>query len=617
MTVQSNASRIVSLPLRQLVLSPLNVRTTDSEVGLAQLAHLLAAEGVLQNLAVVEEECVPGERGTTYGVIAGGRRWRALQLLMKDGKITEDYAVPCLVTTPERAVAISLAENSARQALHPADEFTAFRSLIDAGRSIEEVAAHFGVTPLVVRRRLKLANVSPRFIALYREGKVTLEHLMAFAVTDDHERQQQAWESLKSYERHPDRLRHLLTQGDISMSELVARFVGVKAYQKAGGVVRRDLFAEDDDTLLDAALVRSLATEKLEKHAAKLRAEGIAWVETHLIFDYATRAAYGRVRATLRARNEEEQRELDTLRARREELQASISASEGETEEHDALLEQLDAVEAQIDALDDQRTVPDPEQQALAGAVVFIGRDGKVAIERDLLKAEDAERFAREQKASERKSASEAPRVHSAVLIRRLTAQRTLALQAELVQQPMTAVIALTHRLLLSTLYDEAGESAVRIHVGTTLLAEHAAELDATAAQETLTAHRNRHVGALPSDPTELLSWLTAQSDGDLLALLGYCIAVSVDGVQSSEGPCALDALARIAKLDMRRWWQPRARNYFGSVPKERILAAVTEGASATAAAALGKLKKAALAEAAERELADKGWLPALMRAAG
>ncbi len=538
---------------------------------------------------------------------------------MKDGKITEDYAVPCLVTTPERAVAISLAENSARQALHPADEFTAFRSLIDAGRSIEEVAAHFGVTPLVVRRRLKLANVSPRFIALYREGKVTLEHLMAFAVTDDHERQQQAWESLKSYERHPDRLRHLLTQGDISMSELVARFVGVKAYQKAGGVVRRDLFAEDDDTLLDAALVRSLATEKLEKHAAKLRAEGIAWVETHLIFDYATRAAYDGVRATLRARNEEEQRELDTLRARREELQASISASEGETEEHDALLEQLDAVwRRRSMPLDDQRTVPDPEQQALAGAVVFIGRDGKVAIERDLLKAEDAERFAREQKASERKSASEAPRVHSAVLIRRLTAQRTLALQAELVQQPMTAVIALTHRLLLSTLYDEAGgECRADSCGGRPSLAEHAAELDATAAQETLTAHRNRHVGALPSDPTELLSWLTAQSDGDLLALLGYCIAVSVDGVQSSEGPCALDALARIAKLDMRRWWQPRARNYFGSVPKERILAAVTEGASATAAAALGKLKKAALAEAAERELADKGWLPALMRAAG
>ncbi len=616
MSAEFQQAQFRFIPARHLALSPLNVRQSGGEIGIEQLAELIAAEGVLQNLNVYDAP--NADQATTHAVVAGGRRWRALRWLIGRGRIEPDYPVPCMVISRERAVQISLSENSGREPMHPADEFEAFRQLIDAGQSVEDVAARFGVTPLVVQRRLKLANVSPRFIELYRDGKVTLEHLMAVAVTDDHERQHQAWESLKSYERDPEALRDLLTQDDMSMKDPIARFVGIKAYQKAGGVIRRDLFAGDNDALLDVTLVRRLATEKLAKHAAKLRAEGIAWVETHLTFDYAARAAYGQVRATLRARNAEEQGQLDALRAQREEIQASIGAAEGETEEYDALLAQLEDVEDRIDALDDQRTVPDPEQQAVAGAVVSIARDGKVCVERDLLKAEDAERFARARKSSEPTTASEAPRLHSAALTRRLTAQRTLALQAELVQQPMTAVIALTHRMVLATFYAGAiaGESAVRIDVGSTLLAQHTAELESTAAQETLTAHRQRHVEALPSDPEELLPWLTAQSGGDLMALLAYCVAITVDGVRSSEEPCALDALAAAAKLDMRRWWRPTAENYFGSIPKARILAAITEASSAADAGALAKLKKAALAEAAERQLANKNWLPTLMRSA-
>ena len=617
MSTQIQQAQFRFIPAKNLSLSPLNVRKTGLDTGIEELAELILAEGVLQNLNVHEQVC-DSDGAVTHGVVAGGRRLRALQRLIEEGRITPDYPVPCMIVTDERAVQISLSENSGREPMHPADEFEAFRQLVDAGQSVEDVAARFGVTPLVVRRRLKLANVSPRFITLYREGEVTLEHLMAFAVTEDHERQHQAWEGLKSYERHPDALRELLTQDEVSMKDPMARFVGLKAYQKAGGVVRRDLFAEESDAMLDAALVRTLATQKLEKRAAKLRAEGVAWVETHLTFDYAARAAYGRVRTTLRARNAEEQSQLDALKARCEELEASIEAAEGETEAYDALLAQLDEVNGQIDALEDQCTVPDPEQQSLAGVVVSIGRDGKILIERDLLKSADAERFERAQKGAQAATASEAPRNHSAALTRRLTAQRTLAVQAELVQRPMTAILALTHRLVLATFYAGAvsGESAVRITVGSTLLAQHAAELEDTAAQETLAAHRKLPVESLPADPDDLWPWLTAQSAGDHMALLAYCVAITVDGVQSSEAPCALDALAALANMDMQRWWRPTASNYFGSIPKARILAAVAEATSASAAAALAKLKKDALAEAAERQLAHTGWLPALMRSA-
>lgn len=602
------------IPVQYLVLSALNVRKSNVTAGIEQLAELIHAESVLQNLNVYEQ--APDESGAViYAVVAGGRRLRALQWLVEHRRIAPDYPVPCMVVGYGRAVQISLSENLGREPMHPADEFEAFRQLIDAGQSVEDVAARFGVAPTVVQRRLKLANVSPKFIALYREGELTLEHLMAFAVTEDHERQHEAWEALKPYQREPDSLRELLTQSEVSAKDPMARFVSLKGYQKAGGVVRRDLFSEEDAVMLDAALVRTLAVQKLEKHAEKLRSEGFAWVEVHPNFDYATRSAYGRVMSIQRDLTVEEQQSLQAL----EERQAQLETQEEESLEEEgdtSAWKERQEVQAQIDVLHEALRVPDPRQLAVAGAVVHIGRDGKVCIERGLLKPDDANRFTHEQKASKRTKSAGAPRLHSAALVRRLTAQRTLALQAELVQQPMTAAIALTHRLALRVFYPHSGwdESAVRISLDETGLVQHTQELQGTAAEQALTAHRQRYEEVLPDTSDDLLSWLTALPGADLLAFLAYCVATTIDGVQCTEGPCALDALVQMAKLDMRRWWTATAKGYFSSVPKSQILAAVTEAVSASAAASLEKLKKGALAEEAERRLADKGWLPSLLR---
>ncbi len=603
------------IPIQCLALSPLNVRKSADQEGIEQLAELIAAEGVLQNLNVYEH--LSDGSNTTYAVVAGGRRWRALNALLAQRRIEPDHLVPCMVVSHERAVQISLSENSGREPMHPADEFEAFRQLVDSGQSVGDVAARFGVTPLVVQRRLKLANVSPKFIALYREEGLTLEHLMALALTDDHDRQEQVWKGLKSYERTPQGIRRALTEHDVSARTPIARFVGIKAYEKAGGVVRRDLFEDAADGRLDGELVRRLATEKLEKQAKRLKTEGLAWVDVRHEFDYASRASYARVGTTLRARNTDEQSRLDCLRGSREELQQQIETANAETSEYDSLLAQLEEIDTQIDAVEEQCTVPNAEQRSLAGAVVFVGQDGKAHIERDLLRAEDAKRFERARSESERAARCELPRLHSSMLVERLTAERTLALQAELVQQPMTAAIALTHRLVLSTFYGGAasGDSALQIEVSATTVERHATELAETAAQETLAAYRKRHEEALPKYSQQLLPWLAALSGGDLLALLAYCVAVTVDGVQSDEGPSPMDALAKAAKLDMHRWWKPTASNYFRSIPKAQILAVVEQAVSAPAAAAMGKLKKEALAQAAERELADNSWLPAVLRA--
>jgi len=612
--IELHEGQVGLIPAGRLTLSPLNVRKTDTEEGIEELAASILAQGVVQNLTVYRE---PVEQGVVerYAVIAGGRRWRALQRLLERGQITADYPVLCHVIPYERAVELSLAENSGRVEMHPADQFEAFRALVDAGQSVEEVAARFGVEPLVVQRRLKLANVAPCFIALYREKKMTLEHLMALAVTEDQERQQQAWNSLKSYERHPETLRRILTEHDVSTAHPLARYVGLREYEKAGGVVRRDLFAQDgEEVLLDSALVHQLAAAKLDKVVAKLKREGLPWVDVHLQLDYAARAAYGAVGMVEREASAAERKRLDRLNAEREQLaEQADNVNENEGEES-RVSEQIREIDAKIALIQVALTEPDPEQTALAGAVVSVARNGKVSIERDLLRSEEARRFRDARVRTAREAAP--PREHSGALVRRLTAHRTLALQAELARQPMVAAVALTHRLALGIFYMafDAHNNAVRISADTNGLADHAQALEGCEAQKALEAQRALLAEQLPEQPVALLPWLLQQSQETVMLLLAYCVAVSVDGVQMDEGPSRLDELARAAQLDMRKWWTVTAANYFGAVPKARILGVVTEGVSAEAAAGLEKLKKAALAEAAERQLAGTGWLPRVLR---
>ena len=168
--------KIKMIPLTALVPSPANVRKTGTMNGIEELAASIEAHGLLQNLQV--RETASGK----FEVVAGGRRLAALKLLAKRKALAKDAPIGCNVLSGEDATEISLAENEMRQAMHPADQFEAFKALIDAGHGIEDIAARFGVTPTVVRQRLKLAAVSPKLMALYREAGMTLDQLMAFTV---------------------------------------------------------------------------------------------------------------------------------------------------------------------------------------------------------------------------------------------------------------------------------------------------------------------------------------------------------------------------------------------------------------------------------------------------
>ena len=178
------------VPLNKLVRSSLNVRKTGAD-SIDDLAASIAFHGLLQNLTVTKKSATgkTKSKADTYEVVAGGRRLAALQSLAKQRKIPKDYAVPCKVVT-DCAEELSLVENTIRQPMHPADQFEAFHRLVATGLSVEDIAVRFGLTSLFVAQRLKLANVSPTFVQLYRDGGIRLEQLEALAISDDQDAQE-------------------------------------------------------------------------------------------------------------------------------------------------------------------------------------------------------------------------------------------------------------------------------------------------------------------------------------------------------------------------------------------------------------------------------------------
>jgi ParB family chromosome partitioning protein len=161
---------------------------------------------------------------------------------------------------------------------------------------------------------------------------------------------------------------------------------------------------------------------------------------------------------------------------------------------------------------------------------------------------------------------------------------------------------------------EPAAGGVLQVDTKATVLDQYASDLPGCKAQVVLAERAVMLRAALPDDAEMLFAWLMQQSQAEVLSLCAYCVALAVNGVTADESNPALDAIALAAHLDMREWWEPTAQNYLASVSRATILEAVREAVSPEAAATLTGLKKGPLAEAAERRLAGKGWLPGPLR---
>ena len=383
---------ISDIPLSQLELSPDNARKTPADdSAFTELKASIAAHGLLENLIARAME--PGSDGPgRYAVIAGGRRLAAMQALAAEGALDEDHPVPCrMIGSIVAAEEVSLAENSVRAAMHPADQVEAFRRLADAGSTAAAIAARFGVSERTVEKRLRLGNAAPVLLEAYRAGEIDLETLMAFAVTTDQARQNAVWETVSQQGYRPGawQIKRLLTEDRVPATSAIARFVGLEAYEAAGGRIDRDLFAEEDERGIwfdDPDLLNKLAMDSLQDVARELETRW-KWAEARLDVDWSATAAFGRVRPQPAEPTDEEKAEIERLRTRNDEL-ANMDDDGGTdvlVEEAEGNEERLDEIEATIEA----RAIYRREDIAIAGCIATVGNDGELKLIQGLVKPED------------------------------------------------------------------------------------------------------------------------------------------------------------------------------------------------------------------------------------
>jgi ParB family chromosome partitioning protein len=484
-----------------------------------------------------------------------------------------------------------------------------------------------------VQRRLKLANVSPRLLDDYRADAVSLDQLMALAVTDDHAAQETAFYEAPEWQRQPHALRNRLTEREIDAADPLVRFVGLDAYEAAGGGIRRDLFAEGDAGLYvtDSALLEKLVCDKLDSHVATLKAEGWAWVDAALAATYADLHAYQRAPRERRSPTKRESQRMEKLETKMQAIGEALDAAleDDDEEKADALQEEGDELAEQLQASEASLMEYAPHVKAVAGAIVTVDRQGDIVVHRGLMREAEAkalrtlERLRVGGNGGEGESGStedDTPKagVMSDRLAQRLSAHRTAALQIELARNPQAALASVVHGMVQTVLQrHHYHRHALLLGVSLTMqdrLESMAPDWPESPAALAL-AELQRDAGEdLPQDSAELFAVLLAKPQDELLRLLAVCAAATVDVITpraTSQQPG--EVLAQAVGLDMAAWWQPTADAYFLHISKAMILDAVGEFAP-DQVGRLEKLKKAEIASEAERLVVGTGWMPVVFR---
>jgi ParB family chromosome partitioning protein len=667
----TNMQKITLAPSRDisfhnLVLSQSNVRRVKAGISVDELAESIARRGLIQSLHV---RPVIGEDGVETGkfeVPAGGRRYRALELLVKQKRLSKSAPVPCIVSAADDGVLIdevSLAENIERAPLHPLDQFRAFQAMREKGMTEEAIAAAFFVDVKVVKQRLRLVTVAPALLEVYAADEMTLEQLMAFTVSSDHARQAQVWEAVKnSWSKEPYQIRRMLTETAVRASDKRVRFLGLDAYEAAGGFVLRDLFQQDDGGWLqDPVLLERLVGEKLKAEAEAIAAEGWKWIKVAVGFPYGHTMGLRALLGTTVDLTDEERATREALRDEYDRLEAEYAEAEDLPEEVD---QRLGEIERLLSAFDSRPMAFDPEQVGRAGAFVSIDSDGTLLIERGFVRPEDEQRVAPAGEASDDDpdgSASmdaDSSEGRAAVismggeprpseddedegdaikplperLVIELTAHRTLALRDAVANNPRIAMTALLHKLASDCFVSRASGAALEANVRDIHLPVQAADLaDSYPAQNIDARHAAwRTDMPLGQGDDALWDWLHALDEASRQSLMAHCLSFGVNALYERPSPYSgmgisqdgldrrlreADRLARTTRLDLvEAGWKPTVSNYLGRVTKSRILEAVREGVGEGAAQLIDHLKKGDMAREAERLLDGSGWLPEPLR---
>ncbi|WP_322996531.1 ParB/RepB/Spo0J family partition protein [Castellaniella sp.] len=612
MTNGTTPGTIETIALSKLIPSPANVRRARSEAGITELAASLLAHGQIQNLTVRK-----GAKGK-FEVVAGARRLAAFNMLAKEAKITKEHGILCNVITDADDAEISLAENIVRERMGVVDEVTAFRALADKGQPAEEIAARFGISVITVRRRLKLAHLSPRILEAISAGEINLEQAEALALSDDHAEQEAAWFNANAYYgREPRAIRETLSRESVRADHKLARYVGLEAYEQAGGTLTRDLFVDKNDAYFnDRPLLTRLATEKLNALAAVHKANGWGWAEPDIEGNAGHSGGFKHIHHTIIEMSPEVAAERAALQDESDALAQKIENEDGTEEENRAAEIRYEEIDQRLSQIEAEHTRYRAEEMAHAGCIISLTYEGQVRVLEGMVRPQDWKAIMAlrsgadvEQGTDDGAEAGESIEDEDtgpalpAVLVEELTAQRTAALRIELASSPTVALAAALHPLLIRLFYkNEMGyasfNSAVELRgeqQSLTQAIQKPEENPVLNAWDTLLDQTRK---SLPIEVEGLWDWLNERPLTSLLDLMALVSAANLNAIQFRHEKKRTtridraDEIARAIYFDMKKYFKADEAFYERLSKKQLGEVMASEGADAEAVASMMKLPK-------------------------
>jgi len=626
------AAPLEHAPLSAFVVSPLNARTIPySSESVEGLAASIRSVGLLQNLVA---HALPDGQ---LAVAAGGRRLTALNLLLSQQVLNPDHPVAFKRVSEEIAALVSHIENAQRSDMHAAEQIASFGTLAAQGKTAEQIGAEAGYSTRHVQRMLKLANLAPSLLKLLADDKLTVEQCQVLCLEDDQERQVSVYESVKSGwpELPLSMLKKQITDKEISITDDRFLFVGREAYENAGGVVREDLFSQQEgEGTADIVLLEKLTVQKLEAMAQEIQAqEGWKWSMGRMksLWPHGDGLEYRLTDEPAPVYVGEEEKRIEELFNKLE-----YCSENNDEDGYSVASEEIEAIEqaAQIRAWT-------PETRATTGVVVGFNGYGELCVDRGVIRLADVETVETEESSDaeqpqepqestaeisgasrfEYQSPPDEAEGISLPLLTKMSSERTLAVQAVLMQQQKKAIALLTWQLCRSVFtagYFRSRPFRISLTESHSTLTGNAPSGKDGAAFLALTVERKRLEALLPKGWGEDLTAFFSLNGETLMALLTFCVACSVDGVQTRE--CGHTSRSNLIELEaalgfnLRDWWQPTKAGFFADLKHAQIIDALNEAGLTGAARDAQKMKKGDAAELAENRMRDTRWVPAWMK---
>lgn len=559
-----------TVPLSSLLPPKGNPRRILNTAQVAALAQSIKTDGVLQNLLVRPED-------DRFRVIAGKRRYLALQLLKKEQEIDGEYRVPVEVRkdlADGDARRLATVENAHQERMHPVDEADAFASLLQDGGTVEAITEKTGLSAQTVKRRLALSGLCPEAKKALQSGAITLS--IAEALTVGAEKQQHELLDALARGEHlePEDIRHFLLREKPTVA------MAIFPREKYTGSVTTDLFAEDETTYFDD-VDQFLALQKEAVDAlAQEHRKTAAWVE---VFNSYT-APWWHYRET----------------KKKEKTQAGvvINLHPSGTVEVKAGLIKHEVKEEVVAATTESAIAPKREKRVFSATLLrYVANHKSIAVQAALLRN---------------------PRKAKEVAI-------VLLLAGNLFKHGVRLV---PHSCLEALAGSEGQPSAyTEIEVAAALFAD-LLEFQKGEDPASYGIARLRAGEALDVEVYDRLGKL-ADADLDRLLLLLLILCFGQDDVEALDSDESLfNRVARDLVINMRDWWGPDA-TFLEMLRREQLLVIAEELGGASRFTGVKTWKKTELVQALAREFASpatagatnggepsafRTWLPGLFR---